>query len=136
MILNEDEINNILKNIDQTKITISNNIFQLLYDKRLFGFFPNKNQAFANYLTFSETHLLEKQSLLKIVGEYYQSDLESSTREKFLKSLKKDSLIDIVEMKHRMKLTPTEMNFILYDKILFFLINRWNKNLSFCALFK
>ena len=54
-------------------------------------FFPNKNQAFANYLTFSETHLLEKQSLLKIVGEYYQSDLESSTREKFLKSLEKDS---------------------------------------------
>ena len=48
-------------------------------------------------------------------GEYYLSDLEYSTRERILKSLKKDSYIDIVDMKHRMKLTPTETNFVLYE---------------------
>ena len=47
--------------------------------------------------------------------EYYLSDLEYSTREISLKALQKDSYIDIVDMKHRMKLTPTETNFILYE---------------------
>ena len=60
MILNEDETNNIPKSPDQNIITITNNIIQLLYDKGLFDSFPNKDQAFANYLIFSETHLLEK----------------------------------------------------------------------------
>ena len=49
-------------------------------------------------------------------GEYYLSDLDYSTRECILKSLKKDSYIDIVDMKHRMKLTPMEINFVLYDQ--------------------
>ena len=117
MILNEDEINNILNSLDQNKITITNNIIQMLYDKGLFDSFPNKDQAFANYLTFSETYLLEKYG--KIIptsdGEYYLSDLEYSTRQSILESLKKDSYKDLVDMKHRMKLTPTEINFILYD---------------------
>ena len=60
MILNEDEKNNILNSLDQNKITITNNIIQLLYDKGLFDSFPNKDQAFANCLTFSETYLKEK----------------------------------------------------------------------------
>ena len=60
MILNEDEINNILKSLDQNKITITNNIIQLIHDKGLFDSFPNKDQAFANYLTFSENYLKEK----------------------------------------------------------------------------
>ena len=117
MILNEDEINNILNSLDQNKIIITNNIIQLLYDKGLFDTFPNKDQAFPNYLTFSGTHLLEKygKNIPTSDGEYYLSDLEYSTRESILKSLKKDSYIDIVDMKHRMKLTPTEVNFVLYD---------------------
>ena len=117
MILNEDEINNILNSLDQNKITITNNIIQLLYDKGLFDSFPNKDQAFANYLTFSETYLLEKygKTILTSDGEYYLSDLEYSTRQSILDSLKKDSYKDLVDMKHRMKLTPTEKNFILYD---------------------
>ena len=57
MILNENEINNILKTLDQNKITIFNNIIQLLYNKGLFDSFPNKDHAFANYLTFSESYL-------------------------------------------------------------------------------
>ena len=117
MILNENEINNILNSLDQNKITITNSIIQLLYDKGLFDSFPNKDQAFANYLTFSETYLKEKfgKTIPTSDGEYYLSDLEYSTRESILKSLKKDSYIDIVELKHRMKLTPTEIYFVLYD---------------------
>ena len=117
MILNEDEINKIFNSLDQNKITITNNIIQLLYDKGLFDSFPNKDQAFVNYLTFSESYLKEKygKTIPTSDGEYYLSDLEYSTRQSILDSLKKDSYKDLVDMKHRMKLTPTEINFILYD---------------------
>ena len=117
MILNEDEINNILNSLDQNKTTITNIIFQLLYDKGLIDSFLNNDQVFANYLTFSETYLFVKyrKTIPTSDGEYYLSDLEYSTRESILKSLKKDSYIDIVDMKHRMKLTPTEIKFFLYD---------------------
>ena len=117
MILNDNEINNNLNGLDQIKITITNNIIQQLHDKCLFDSFPNKDQAFANYLTFSETYLNDKyrKTIPTLVGEYYLSDLEYSTRESILKSLKKDSYKDIVDMKHRMKLTPTVLNFILYE---------------------
>ena len=117
MILNENEINKIFNSVDQNKITITNNIIQLLYDKGLFDSFPNKDQAFANYLTFSETYLSAKygKTIPTSNGEYYWSALEFSTRHSILESLKKDSYKDLVDMKHRMKLTPTEINFILYD---------------------
>ena len=116
MILNEDEINKIINGLDQNKITITKDIIQLLYDKGLFDSFPNKDQVFEKYLTFSEAYLLEKygKTIPTSDGEYYLSDLEYSTRETILKSLKKDSYIDIVDMRHRMKLTPTEINFVLY----------------------
>ena len=116
MILNENEIN-ILHSLDRNKITMTNNIFQLLYSKGLFDSFPNKDQAFANYLTFSETYLLKKsgKTIPTSDGEYYLSDLEYSTRKSILKSLKKDSYKDLVDRKHRMKLTQTEINFILYE---------------------
>ena len=117
MILNENEINKIFNGLDQNKTTITNNIIQLPYDKGLFDSFPNKHQAFANYLTFSESYLKEKygKTIPTSDGEYYLSDLEYSTRQSILESLKKDSYEDLVDMKHRMKLTPTEINFILYD---------------------
>ena len=90
MILNEDEINKIFNSLDQNKITITNNIIQLLYDKGLFDSFPNKDQAFANYLTFSESYLKEKygKTIPTSDGEYYLSDLEYSTRQSILESLK------------------------------------------------
>ena len=117
MILNQNEINDIFNSLDQNKITIANNIIQLLYDKGLFDSFPNKDQAFANYLTFREPYLEEKngKTIPTSDGEYYLSDLEYSTRQSILESLKKDSYKDLVDMKHRMKLTPTEINFILYE---------------------
>ena len=116
MILNEDEMYKIINGLDQNKITITKDIIQLLFDKGLFDSFPNKDQAFEKYLTFSETYLLEKygKTIPTSDGEYYLSDLEYSTRKEILESLKKDSYIDIVDMRHRMKLTPTEMNFVLY----------------------
>ena len=40
MILNENEIYKIFNSLDQNKITITNNIIQLLYDKGLFDSFP------------------------------------------------------------------------------------------------
>ena len=117
MIFNENEINIIPNSLDQNKITITNNIIQLLYNKGLFDSFPKKDQAFANYLTFSETYLKEKygKTIPTSDGEYYLSDLEYSTRQSILESLKKDSYKDLVDMNHRMKITPTELNFILYD---------------------
>ena len=117
MILNENEINNISNSLDQNKITITNNIVQLLDNNGLFDSFPNKDQASAKYLTFSESFLKEKYGKTKPTsdGEYYLSDLKYSTRQSILESLKKDSYKDLVDMKHRMKLTPTEINFILYD---------------------
>ena len=105
--------NNILNSLDQRKITITSNIFQLLYDKGLFDFFLNKDQKLANYLTFSEERY--EKTIPTSYGEYYLSDLEYSTSESFLKSLKKDSHKDLVDMKHRRKLTSTETNFILDD---------------------
>ena len=94
MILNEKKINNFLNSPDQNKITITNNITQLLYDKGLFDSFLSKDQAFAKYLTFSETYL--KENYAKTIptsnGEYYLSDLEYSTRPIILKSLKKKDL--------------------------------------------
>ena len=91
MILNENEINKIFNSLDQNKITITNNIIQLLYDKGLFDSFPNKDQAFANYLTFSETYLKEKygKTIPTSDGENYLSDLEYSTRQSILESVKK-----------------------------------------------
>ena len=117
MILNENENNKTFNSLDQKKITRTNNIIQLLYDKGLFDSFPNKDQAFANYLIFRETYLKEKygQTIPTSDGEDYLSDLEFSTRQSILDSLKKDSYKDLVDMKHRMKLTPTGINFILYD---------------------
>ena len=91
IILNEGETRSIPDSLDQNKITTTNNITFLLYDKCLFDSFPNKDQVFANYLTFSQTHLLEKyeKTIPTLDGENYLSDLEFSTRESVLKSLKK-----------------------------------------------
>ena len=76
MILNEVEINNILKSLDQKLISIANKIIQLLYDKSLFDAFTNKDQAIANYLTFCETNSIKKYVKTIAISdcEYYLSD--------------------------------------------------------------
>ena len=71
--MEENERNNILNSLDQNKITIINNIIQLLYDKGVFDSFPNKDHVFAHYRTCSETYIKEKyeKTIPTSDGEYY-----------------------------------------------------------------
>ena len=48
-------------------------------------------------------------------GVYYLLNLDCSTRQTVLNSLKEDQYKDIVNLKKRMKLTTTELNFILFE---------------------
>ena len=91
--------------------------FQLLYNKRLFDIFENKDQIFEAYRTFGDEHSLEKYGteIQTSDGLYYSSDLDFLTRQTVLNSLKKDHYTDIVDHKNRMKLTDTELNFILFE---------------------
>ena len=60
---------------------------------------------------------------------YYLSDLDYSTREDIVKCLKKDDYKDIVDLKYRMKLTNTEINFILFKEWILYkikLLFKWN----------
>ena len=90
---------------------------QLLYNKGLFDSFENKDQIFNEYLYFSDEYLLEKYGteIKTSDGVYYLSDLDYSTREDIVKCLKKDEYKDIVDLKYRMKLTDTEINFTLFE---------------------
>ena len=54
-------------------------------------------------------------------GVCYLSDLDYSTREDIVYSLKTDEYNDIVDLKYRMKLTDTEINFILFLKTNYFI---------------
>ena len=47
-------------------------------------------------------------------GVYYLSDLDDSTRQTVFNTLKKDQYKDIVDLKYRMKLTTSDINFILF----------------------
>ena len=84
----------------------------------MFDSFENKDQIFNEYLYFSDEYLLEKYGteIQTSDGVYYLSDLDYSTREDILKCLKIDEYKDIVDLKYRMKLTDTEMNFILFKE--------------------
>ena len=84
----------------------------------MFDSFENKDQIFESYLTFSEEYLLEKygKEIQTSDGVCYLSDLDYSTREDIVKCLKKDEYKDIVDLKYRMKLTNTEINFILFKE--------------------
>ena len=90
---------------------------QLLYNKGLFDSFENKDQIFDEYLNFSDEYLLEKygKEIKTSDGVYYLSDLDYSSKEDIVKCLKKDEYRDIVDLKYRMKLTDTEINFILFE---------------------
>ena len=76
-----------------------------------------KDQIFNEYLYFSDEYLLEKYGteIKTSDGVYYLSDLDYSTREDIVKCLKIDEYKDIVDLKYRMKLTDTEINFILFE---------------------
>ena len=92
-------------------------VIQLLYNKGLFDSFENKDQIFNEYLYLDDEYLLKKygKEIKTSDGVYYLSDLDYSTREDILKCLKIDEYKGIVDLKYRMKLTDTEINFILFE---------------------
>ena len=114
---------NCISELERCKSEAVKDTIQLLYNKGLFDSFENKDQIFDSYLTFSEEylfHLLEKYGteIQTSDGVYYLSDWNYSTRQTVLNSLKKDQYKDIVDLKYRMKLTDTELNFLLFSKLI------------------
>ena len=109
---------NLISELEKCKNQAVKDVIQLLYNKGLFDSFENKDQIFNEYLYFSDDYLLEKygKEIKTSDGVYYLSDLDYSTREDILKCLKIDEYKDIVDLKYRMKLTDTEINFILFEE--------------------
>ena len=108
---------NLISELEKCKNQTVKDTIQLLYNKGLFDSFENKDQIFNEYLCFSDEYLLEKygKEIKTSDGVYYLSDLDYSTREDIVYSLKIDEYKDIVDLKYRMKLTDTEINFILFE---------------------
>ena len=108
---------NLISEMEKCKKQTIKDVIQLLYNKGLFDSFENKDQIFNEYLYFSDEYLLEKYGteIKTSDGVYHLSDLDYSTREDIVKCLKKDEYKDIVDLKYRMKLTDTEINFILFE---------------------
>ena len=109
---------NLISELEKGKNQAIKDTIQLLYNKGLCDSFENKDQIFNEYLYFSDEYLLEKygKEIKTSDGVYYLSDLDYSTREDIVYSLKIDEYKDIVDLKYRMKLTDTEINFILFEK--------------------
>ena len=103
---------NLILELEKCKNQTVKDTIQLLYNKGLFDSFENKDQIFNDYLYFSDEYLLVVKTS---DGVYYLSDLDYSTREDIVYSLKIDEYKDIVDLKYRMKLTDTEINFILFE---------------------
>ena len=109
---------NLISELEKCKNQAVKDTIQLLYNKGLFDSFENKDQIFNEYLYFSDEYLLEKygKEIKTSDGVYYLSDLDYSTREDIVYSLQIDEYKDIVDLKYRMKLTDTELNFILFEE--------------------
>ena len=108
---------NLISKLEKCKNQTVKDTIQLLYNKGLFDSFENKDQIFDEYLYFSDEYLLEKygKEIKTSDGVYCLSDLDYSTREDIVYSLKIDEYKDIVDLKYRKKLTDTEINFILFE---------------------
>ena len=108
---------NLILELENCKNEAVEDVIQLLYNKRLFDTFENKDQIFESYLTFSDEYLLEIYGTEIQTSDdvYYLSDLDYSAREDIVKCLKKDEYKDIVDLKYRVKLTDNELNFMLFE---------------------
>ena len=113
-ILNAEEVKKLKTKLSNCNIK---EVIQLLYDKGLFNSFENKDQVWVDYLKFTPNYLLEKYGteITTQEGVYLLSDLKYSTRSQVVEALKKDKYKDIVDLKHRMKLTQHEINYILFQ---------------------
>ena len=109
---------NLISELEKCKNQTVKDTIQLLYNTGLFDSFENNDQIFNEYLYFSDEYSLEKygKEIKTSDGVYYLSDLDYSTREDIVYSLKIDEYKDIVDLKYRMKLTDTEINFILFEE--------------------
>ena len=109
---------NLISELEKCKNQTVKDTVQLLYNKGLFDSFENKDQVFNEYLYFSDEYLLEKygKEIKTSDGVYYLSDLDYSTREDIVYSLKIDEYKHIVDLKYRMRLTDTKINFILFEE--------------------
>ena len=108
---------NLISELEKCKNQAVKDTIQLVYNTGLFDSFENKDQIFNEYFYFSDEYLLGKyrKEIKTSDGVYYLSDLDYSTREDIVYSLKIDEYNDIVDLKYRMKLTDTEINFILFE---------------------
>ena len=108
---------NLISELEKCKNQAVKDTIQLLCNTGLFDSFENKDQIFQSYLNFTDEYLLEKYGteIKTSDGVYYLSDLDYSAREDIVKCLKIDEYNDIVDLKYRMKLIDTEINFILFD---------------------
>ena len=108
---------NLISELEKCKKQTIKDTIQLLYTKGLFDSFENQDQIFNEYFYLSDEYLLEKYGteIKTSDGVYYLSDLNYSTREDIVYSLKIDKYNDIVDLKYRMKLTDTEIKFILFE---------------------
>ena len=119
MILNQSDIDKLLNSLESIETETIKNVIQLLYNKGLFDNFPNKDQVFEQYITFSDEYLNEKYStdIQTSEGLYYLSYLNySESRKNIIKALKKDKNSDIVYLKYYLKLPDDEINFILFSE--------------------
>ena len=109
---------NLFSELEKCKNQAVKDTIQLLYNKGLFDSYENKDQIFNEYLYFSDEYLLGKygKEIKTSDGVYYLSNLDYSTREDIVYSLKIDEYKDIVDLKYRMKLTDTEIAFILFEE--------------------
>ena len=84
--------------MDKSKNQAVKDVIQLLYNKRLFESLENEDQIFESYLTFSDAYFGEKYGteIQTSDGVYYLSDLDYSTRQTVLNSLKKYQYKNIV----------------------------------------
>ena len=116
-ILNAEEVKKLKTTLSNCKQQTIKEVIQLLYDKGLFNSFENKDQVWVDFLTFTDEYLLEKYGteITTQEGVYLLSDLKYSTRSQVVEALKKDKYKDIVDLKHRMKLTQHEINYILFQ---------------------
>ena len=117
-ILRNHSERNLISELEKCKNQAVKGVIQLLYNIGLFDSFENKDQIFNEYLYFSDEYLLEKygKEIKTSDGVCYLSDLDYSTREDIVKCSKIDGYNDIVDLKYRMKLTDTEINFILFKE--------------------
>ena len=118
----DDKISNkvfeeiLINEFDNINEKVIKKVIQLLYNKGVFDDAINKDQVWEPYLNFNDDYLIKKYGKeIKIDKDiYYLSDLDYNTRKDIIEQLKINKYTDIVDMRHRMKLTEDEIKYIIF----------------------